>query len=228
MQFADCVSTMKDIALTIGAFVGMWVALNGLATWKKELKGKSEYQLAKEVLFSVYEVREDFIFVCNLFRGGYEYSEDPENPTTWDWDLSDEDKYKRELNLYQNRWKKMVNTFTKLENKNLEAIVEWGTDYKEVIFELRKCKSTLQNAIHHSLQRKLKPLTLEMPIELDYDKRSVLDFQGGATNMDDLFTLEIDSAIKRINSGIPSFLSLIPLHAKVDCRHRNVCLKGVR
>jgi hypothetical protein len=56
----EYISIAKDIILAISALAAAFIAWRCLATWRKELKGKSEYEIAKQVLKSVYKVREAF------------------------------------------------------------------------------------------------------------------------------------------------------------------------
>lgn len=44
----------KEISLAVAATVGIFVALNGLTTWKKELKAKAEYELSIIFLQKLY------------------------------------------------------------------------------------------------------------------------------------------------------------------------------
>lgn len=49
---------VKDIALTLAAFSSIYVGLTGLETWKRQLKGDTEYQLLKNACIALYELRE--------------------------------------------------------------------------------------------------------------------------------------------------------------------------
>ena len=48
------VEPAKEIILTIAAIIGVVVAFVGLRTWRKQLKGNTEYELARRFLHSVY------------------------------------------------------------------------------------------------------------------------------------------------------------------------------
>ena len=54
---------IKDIALTCGTIVGIYVAIRGLNTWNRQLRGTSEYDLARRVLRCVYRHRDALISV---------------------------------------------------------------------------------------------------------------------------------------------------------------------
>jgi hypothetical protein len=53
----------KEQIVSISALIGVYIAFSGLRTWRKELKGKAEYQKAKDVLKAVYRVKDAFMVV---------------------------------------------------------------------------------------------------------------------------------------------------------------------
>jgi len=55
LTLTECITAGKDIIVAGSAASAAFFAYLGLSTWRKELKGKSEYQLAKDVLKSVYK-----------------------------------------------------------------------------------------------------------------------------------------------------------------------------
>ena len=60
MNASEYISAIKDVLIGLSALFAAIFAYMGLTTWRKELKGKSEYQIAKDVLKSVYRVRDAF------------------------------------------------------------------------------------------------------------------------------------------------------------------------
>ena len=113
---------VKDIVIAISAATTAFFAYKGVDTWRKELKGKSEYQLAKDVLRAVYKVREAFKAVRNPLIMTHEY---PDEMKHVNGHLKSESFHEGTLYVYQERWKQMNDAFIELENKYLEAVVEW-------------------------------------------------------------------------------------------------------
>jgi hypothetical protein len=70
------ISAWKDVVIGLSAASAAVFAYLGLSAWRRELKGKSEYELAKEVLKSVYKVREAFKHVRRPGIYQYEYPEE--------------------------------------------------------------------------------------------------------------------------------------------------------
>jgi len=50
IYWGDFMSVLKDIVIIFAAISGAVVAILGLSTWKRQLKGKVEYDLAKKIL----------------------------------------------------------------------------------------------------------------------------------------------------------------------------------
>ena len=62
-------SIIKDWLTLAVAFVGVCVACKGLKTWQRQLKGSSQFDVAKRLMLKVYQIRQDIAFcraVCRL------------------------------------------------------------------------------------------------------------------------------------------------------------------
>lgn len=59
------ITLIKDIITGLSAFTAAVIAIMGLQAWKKQLKGKTEYELAQRLLRATYKVREAFSWVRN-------------------------------------------------------------------------------------------------------------------------------------------------------------------
>jgi len=188
----EWIPVVKDIVVAISAGGAAVIAYKGLGTWQRELKGRSEYQLAKDVIRSVYKVREAFKHVRNPVIMGYEY---PKDMTTHSGHLKDELRYEGTAYVYETRWKKMDEAFSELEEKNLEALVEWGSDYQDTIVALRRCRGELLMAIQDMLARYKNPHEENWKNrEQQTEERSVL-YHIGEDSIHDKFTPDINTAI---------------------------------
>jgi hypothetical protein len=102
---AAAVTVAKDIILAVAAIVAAYVGLRGLGTWQRQLRGNTEYQLAKSILASAYEVREAIAFVRHPLM---EHSREPDLPQATLKELSARDKEWHALaQAYQRRWEKI-------------------------------------------------------------------------------------------------------------------------
>lgn len=189
---APLTTFVKDVVVAISAATATFFAYKGVDTWRKELKGKSEYELAKDVLLAVYQVREAFKCVRNPFIMTYEY---PEEMTHANGHLKSEKNYEGMQHVYQERWKKMTIAFAALEDKNLEALVEWGSEHQAIINPLRTCRNLLLIAIHDMLgQAKYKDAWETTSRQIQDNKKSILHMYDDPDL--DKFTPEINAAIQ--------------------------------
>lgn len=192
MTLAECITAIKDVLVGLSAVFAAVFAYLGLSAWRKELKGKAEYQLAKDVLKSVYRVREAFKHVRNPIIYQYEY---PEEMRDHHSNLKKEQDYEGTAYVYEKRWEVMVEAFGELEEHHLEAQVEWGPEFQDVIKKLRSCRIELLIAIEQMLERKKNPRERALTsAEESAEERSVL-YHLGSDSKHDKFTPQIDEAI---------------------------------
>lgn len=199
MTLAECITAGKDIVVAIAAALAALFAYLGLSTWRKELKGKSEYQLAKDALKSVYKVREAFKHVRNPAIFQYEY---PEEMTNHHGHLKQENRHEGTAHVYQERWKKMDEAFSELESYHLDAQVEWGPEFQDVIKDLRSCRAELLVAIQRMLERMKDTYDREvLSIDEKAEERSVL-YHLGTDSKHDKFTPDINAAIGKFEEWL--------------------------
>jgi hypothetical protein len=59
------VTLIKDVLTAIAAVGAASIGLLGLATWRKQLKGRTEYELARRLLVAVYRIRNAVSYLRN-------------------------------------------------------------------------------------------------------------------------------------------------------------------
>jgi hypothetical protein len=185
------VSMVRDVLVGASAAAAAYFAYLGINAWRRELKGRSEYQLAKDVLKAVYKVREAFKIVRNPATFSYEYPEEMVGPHGT---LEHAHDFEGTAHVYQKRWEYMSTAFRELEDLHLIAQVEWGPQHQDVIRKLRECRVELQIAIQDMLQQKKKPRALSKH-EMSREERSVL-YDVGRDSKFGQFTRQIDDAIE--------------------------------
>jgi hypothetical protein len=76
---AHIISVSKDIIISIAAIVGSVIAIKGLITWKRKIKWKTEYGLARRFLVSLYKYRDAVNGVRHPVMMAYEMPYPPED-----------------------------------------------------------------------------------------------------------------------------------------------------
>ena len=153
-EIAQYTTIGQNVVLALSGVAATVIAYLGLTAWRKELKGRSEYDKAKAVLKAVYKVQGAFRHVRNPAIFQFEYPEEMTN--NWGH-LKQEHDYEGTAYVYENRWKILAEAFRELEEQNLDAQVEWGPEFQEIIAPLRKCKIELEIALQNHLEAKKNP-----------------------------------------------------------------------
>jgi hypothetical protein len=143
---------IKDIATIITISIGAYVAMSGLRAWKRQLKGTTEYDLARRILKAVYQLRLAIAKVRSplITAGemGAAYSAMEEKP--------EDDDPRKDAKIsaatYDRRWKEVSEAFAQIELEAIEGEVVWGSEAFSMIMDLRRSVNSLSNAIDMHLR----------------------------------------------------------------------------
>ena len=189
-QIGEYTSIGQNVVLAVCGIATVTIAALGLKTWRRQLKGTSEYTKSKEVLKAVYNVRRAFRHVRCAAIYSYEYPEEMRDAVG----LKDEHEHAGTAHVYQQRWNILHEAWGRLEEQLLEAQVEWEEFNEDTITPLWKCKVELQIAIQDLLDAK-KSYGRQAVSPEDGAKRDSILYYGGKDSKHDKFTPEIEAAI---------------------------------
>ncbi len=190
---AEYAGIAKDVIIAISAAVAAVMAVWGLTAWRRELKGKSEYAKAKEVLKAVYRVREGFKHVRRPAIWQFEYPEEMIDSNGY---LKPEHDHEGNTYVYETRIKVLNEAFSELEEQTLDAQVEWGPEFEDVIKPLRECRADLMIAIQDFLEAKKIPHYNQGRTKEERTKHLSVLYYGGPGSERDKFTPQINKAIE--------------------------------
>ena len=197
----DLIGSNSNQIIALCALLATRFAYLGIKTWKKQLIGSSRYQKAKEVLKAVYNVRNIFRDVRNPLIYHYEYKKEFLNGIGQP--KSDKD-YEITLHIYDSRWKFLSKAFAELENLHLEAQVEWGKEYAEKIYSLRKCYNKLNHALEDYIESK-NPSN-KYPVIIDNEITSII-FSSLSPEKPNEFSLEIEESVEEFDVWLRPFIN---------------------
>ena len=185
----EVIKLILEIINTLAIIGGVIMAIIGVNTWKKQLKGSTEYELAKRYLKSVYKIRDAVKYVRNPFISSDEMVvavkvKNVENP-----DYSNNQQTNRAV--YSVRCNKVIEASTDLDVELLEAEVLWGERAVEVVNDLNNQK----NKLYISLKMFLENRNIRPDRDIIYDMGD-----------QDTFNLEIKKAIEKIEDFIKPHL----------------------
>jgi hypothetical protein len=141
----EWLGAISNVVIAAAAVAAAVIAWRGLKTWRDELRGRTEYDLARRVMHAVYRVREAIRFVRSPHMLSGEYEGRPgRNPDAITSDSADV-RY-----AYQARWGKVSEAMVELDAVSLECEVLWGSSLSQARAELAKCLAELQvNVMKH-------------------------------------------------------------------------------
>lgn len=192
--------------LTIAAIVASVVAIKGLSTWNRQLKGEVEYELTRRLLKCAFRIREALKSVRNPVMFGYEQP----RPEEAEASKMSNDKIRHYglTRAYQMRWDKVNEAQTEFQTDILEAEVIWGN----VIHQKFKRLLELQGELYSVVQTYLvicdpsKPeSTRNSYQEILKKKRDILYDLSTEDNPDD-FTQDVTKAVKEIEDFLVNYL----------------------
>lgn len=141
MSAVDVFSIMKDIFLAGAAGITAYVAYTGLEKWQKELRGKANFQVARELIKAVYKLRDELSYCRSPFISASEF---PDGYKGTLGEHTDEEEGQAWAHVYTKRWKPVGEALQIFDTAILEAEALWGTDIKDKAKELRQCVRNLQ------------------------------------------------------------------------------------
>ncbi len=149
MNSVEIFSIIKDIALASAAGTTALVAYTGLEKWQKELRGKANFEVARELIKSVYIIRDELSYCRSPFTAAAEFPEDYKGALG---KHTPEEKGQAWAHVYSRRWKSVGKAVQDFDTAVLEAEALWGPEIKKQATELRQCVSTLQVNIESYIQ----------------------------------------------------------------------------
>ena len=192
----ELITAFKDICLSVAAIVTASVAIWGLKSWKKELSGKADFDVARGLIRATYKLRDEISYGRNPFTSAHEFPEgyDPLNKTP-------ENQSEAWAYVFTNRWKPIAESVQEFDAQTLEAEALWGNDIKNMAFELRRCTSTLRVAMEEVVSNEASVNShFESDEEFRKKIRSEVWAGWGGDNGNDELGERIDNSIKQINN----------------------------
>lgn len=201
---------IKDIALLGVAITGVTVAVKGLGTWQRQLKGQSEYELSRRILVSLFKYRDAINGVRHPAMWNYEMPNPSEEEAK---DMSqDQIRFYGTSKAYQVRWDKVQEERTSLYADLLEAKAIWGTDLNNLFKTVFDLQHELFIYIRQHLEIINPDTNRESKEAIQNIKKNKRDIMYDISTDDpDEYKTELINAIKKIENYLKPNLN----HEKV-------------
>ena len=195
MTSIEIISVTKDIILIFAAIATAHVAIKGLQSWSRELKGKADFEVARSLIRSIYKLRDELRYCRSpwVTLGEFPEDYDPNKKTS-------EIEAKAYAFIYANRWKPVATALQDFESQALEAEALWGSEFKPKTDALRQCARNLQVALEADISNKASS---GEDFKCDPEFGKTIRSEIWATHDDkNSLTLNIGSAINEIETEI--------------------------
>lgn len=134
MSVPETIAVLKDLVLAGAGVVAAVVAVKGLSTWRRQLRGSADFECARALARATYKVR-DAVQQCRSpwmdareFPPEY-YEAGPKR--------SSQQEAEGLAFVYRARWKPVVEAWQDLEARTLEGEALWGPPIRNAIDSLR-------------------------------------------------------------------------------------------
>jgi hypothetical protein len=146
-EWLPVISATKDVIVAMAAITAAGLGVYGVQTWKRQLAGTAEWDLARRWLRRVYAVRESIPQVRGIFMTIGE-TEDALKKAGADHLEGDKRAAIGMAAAYDIRWKQVQAAMSDLQVEAIEAEVLWGQEAVVALEPLRACIKELQVKLH--------------------------------------------------------------------------------
>jgi hypothetical protein len=148
--FREWLGAGKDIVLAIAAIWGIWITSQGLSTWKRQLRGTAEYELARRLMKLTYQWRDALDAVRDPAVWSFEMPEPPADSPAQRSEAHR--RFYGTEQAYIARWQKVSAIHADFHTARLEARVLWGDPIADAFNAILKQERTLMNALRQHLE----------------------------------------------------------------------------
>jgi hypothetical protein len=196
----------KDTVTLVSLAIAAFVAINGLQTWRRQLKGTTDYDLAKRLLKAAYRLRDALQAVRNPFMSSGEIQHAIKE-VQLEVKPPDEDfNAASTAAAYQLRWRPVIEAYQSLELEAFEAEALWGPSAKDVIIATRRAINSLSVAIDLVLRDRQPGGTRILDGE-SREKFERILYSMARTPEDDPYLKELTAAVAQIETLARPFLA---------------------
>ena len=135
MSTLEIVTAIKDVVLATAGIVTAVVAVLGLKTWSRQLRGTADFEVARKLAKATYKLRDEIqIYRSPLIRSS-EFPDGQRDDRSTD---RTETYAKAYGHVFSARWKPVYAALQEFDTQTLEAEALWGTSIRTKTDELRR------------------------------------------------------------------------------------------
>ena len=138
-ELQEIVTLLKDIITSLAALTAAIVAVLGLKAWKKQLKGKTEYEMAKSLLEAVYKLKREIEIARNFMVLAGEIQAALKTMEVEGTVLVPKTQANGLAAVYMTRSNRVRDKLTQLDLTLVEAETLWGAKVRQALKPFQFC-----------------------------------------------------------------------------------------
>lgn len=187
VQWSPIIENLTTAAAVIG---GAFIAFAGLNAWKKQLRGQTDYDLARKLMKAVYRVRNEIELARDPFIMPAETDAAVKAAGLGEFEKGNQAKQSEAV--YAVRFQKVAAQYVELETEMLEAEATWGSEWTGVINDLEGCVKELRSAFQRFRSRHERPGN--EPDKVNEIEEVVYSYKDKSR---DKFAQKVDAAVRK-------------------------------
>lgn len=198
----ELILLFKEIVLTISGALAAYVAVQGLGAWRRQLRGKSNHDLARNILIKLYKYQEAISGVRNPFLINSDIPENERQDKT-----PSQIQYLQYKKAYMERWGRVSEVRAELHPDLLEAVVLWGSKAKNICKPLFRLETELLITLRNDIRMRNPDSSQEerdAAAKLNKNRRDILH----ETDENDPFKEDFNRELEKIELFLRERLSL--------------------
>lgn len=201
MTAIEIVTMVKDALVAVAAATTAIVAVMGLSSWNRELRGKAAFDVARSLARATYKLRDELRDCRSPFISGGEY---PEGYGGHMGSTSSREEADALSYVYRNRWKHVAEALEPFDTHTLEAEAMWGANIRSKTDQFRQCLRELRAAIDAVVEDTAQGgENFKADRDFAKDMRSKVSTYSGKDNP---LTQRIESSISEIEGELRPYL----------------------
>jgi len=151
MTTPEIITAVKDVVLAIAAAVTAIIAILGLKSWYRELRGRAEFDAARGLARATYRLRDELAACRSPFIRASEF------PSSYQGRDKSSPKEEAEAlaHVYKYRWEPVWKAIQEFDAQALEAESLWGKEIRTKSDALRDCAKELSVGMEAMIDNEL-------------------------------------------------------------------------
>ncbi len=189
------INLFKDGFTALSVPATAFIAIRGLKTWQRQMKGTAEFELMRNILRAVYKVRD----ALRAVRSAAFWTGEGDEVVIEDYiaHLTQTDK------AHISRWNKVTEAVTELAVVRNEAEVVWGAEAQQKLLLLNMPYIKLGSALANYRELKQNRLRDEQERKEMIELHNIICQRDFSDNIDD-FDRELNNAVNQIEVYVRS------------------------